>query len=142
MGLVALWHVGSSRTRDRTCVPCIGRQILNHWTTREVPFSEHFKVTTCRCFSKLILRVTSDEFPNSADSLSLLNDFNSSIKHPWRAPRLSAHRLQGLQVVLLFPLCPPRIHVYLEPMKETLCGNRVFGGVIKLNGVVLDKGGP
>ena len=27
---------GTARTRDRTCVPCIGRQILNHWTTREV----------------------------------------------------------------------------------------------------------
>ena len=24
-------------TRDWTCVSCIGRQILNHWTTREVP---------------------------------------------------------------------------------------------------------
>ena len=34
MGL-ALWHVGSSRTRDRTSVPCISRRILNHWTTRE-----------------------------------------------------------------------------------------------------------
>ena len=28
-------HVGSSQTRDRTCVPCMGRQILNHWTTRK-----------------------------------------------------------------------------------------------------------
>ena len=28
MGLVALWHVGSSWTRARTHVPCIGRQIL------------------------------------------------------------------------------------------------------------------
>ena len=27
----------SSPTRDRTCVPCIVRQILYHWTTREVP---------------------------------------------------------------------------------------------------------
>ena len=26
-----------SLTRDRTRVPCFGRQILNHWTTREVP---------------------------------------------------------------------------------------------------------
>ena len=24
-------------TRDGTCVPCIGRQIPNHWITREVP---------------------------------------------------------------------------------------------------------
>ena len=27
----------SSPTRDQTCIPCIGRWILNHWTTREVP---------------------------------------------------------------------------------------------------------
>ena len=37
MGLVALWHMGSSWTRDGTCVPCIGRWILNHCATREVP---------------------------------------------------------------------------------------------------------
>ena len=34
-GLVAPWHVGSSQTRARTCVPCIGRQILTHCATRE-----------------------------------------------------------------------------------------------------------
>ena len=36
-GLSCPQHVDSSQTRDRTCVLCIGRQILNHWTTREVP---------------------------------------------------------------------------------------------------------
>ena len=36
-GLVAPRHVGSSRTRAWTRVPCIGRQILNHCATREVP---------------------------------------------------------------------------------------------------------
>ena len=35
--LVAPQHVGSSRTRARTHVPCIGRWILNHCATREVP---------------------------------------------------------------------------------------------------------
>ena len=35
-GLVAPRHVGSSWTRAQTCVPCIGRQILNHRATREV----------------------------------------------------------------------------------------------------------
>ena len=34
-GLVAPQHVGSSRTRARTRVPCIGWRILNHCTTRE-----------------------------------------------------------------------------------------------------------
>ena len=38
-GLAALWHVGSSRTRARTRVPCIGRQIINHCATREVSVS-------------------------------------------------------------------------------------------------------
>ena len=35
-GLVPVWHVGSSWARDRTCVPCTGRWIFNHCTTREV----------------------------------------------------------------------------------------------------------
>ena len=34
-GLFAVLHVGSSWTRDRTCVPCIGRWILIHCTIRE-----------------------------------------------------------------------------------------------------------
>ena len=34
--LVAPQQVESSWPRDRTHVPCTGRQILNHWTTREV----------------------------------------------------------------------------------------------------------
>ena len=36
--LAAPRHVGSSRGRDPTSVPCVGRRILNHWTTGEVPF--------------------------------------------------------------------------------------------------------
>ena len=36
-GLVAPRHVGSSQTRARTRVPCIGRQIFNHCATREAP---------------------------------------------------------------------------------------------------------
>ena len=35
-GLAAPWHTESSQTRDQTLVACIGGQILNHWTTREV----------------------------------------------------------------------------------------------------------
>ena len=34
-GLAALRHVESSRTRDRTHVPCIARWILNHRTTEK-----------------------------------------------------------------------------------------------------------
>lgn len=36
-GLIRLWLMGSSQTRDWTDVPCISRQmILTHWITREV----------------------------------------------------------------------------------------------------------
>ena len=35
-GLGATQQVGSSQTKDRTHVLCIGRRILNHWVTREV----------------------------------------------------------------------------------------------------------
>ena len=35
-GLAALWHVESSRIRDQTHVPCIGRWVPNHWAMRKV----------------------------------------------------------------------------------------------------------
>ena len=33
---LGLWDL-SYPTRDQTLIPCIARQVLNHWTTREVP---------------------------------------------------------------------------------------------------------
>ena len=53
MGLVAPWHVGSSRARARTRVPCIGRRILNHCATRQVlrlgilKFPDYWTFVTC-----------------------------------------------------------------------------------------------
>ena len=44
MSLVAPQYLESSQSRDRTHVPCIGRQIPNHWTTRKVPQSILTKV--------------------------------------------------------------------------------------------------
>ena len=35
-------HAKSFQTRDQTYIPCIGRQILNHWTTKEVQFYSTF----------------------------------------------------------------------------------------------------
>ena len=34
--LRGMWGL-CSLTRDWTCIPCVGRQSLNHWITREVP---------------------------------------------------------------------------------------------------------
>ena len=48
-GPVAPRHAGSSQTRARTRVPCIGRQTLNHCATREAP--DHLLVSqTCQIF--------------------------------------------------------------------------------------------
>ena len=37
LGPPAPQYAGSSWTKDGTCVLCIGRRILNHWTTQEAP---------------------------------------------------------------------------------------------------------
>ena len=42
-GVVAPRHVGSSQTRARTRVPCIGRQTLNHCATREAPRKQYLR---------------------------------------------------------------------------------------------------
>ena len=50
-GLAALRHVGSSRSRARICVSCIGRRILNHCATREAPresFISFFFLLLCQ----------------------------------------------------------------------------------------------
>ena len=49
MDLVAPWHVGSSWTRDWTLVPCIGRRILNYWTTRKAPHTCLYMCGVCVC---------------------------------------------------------------------------------------------
>ena len=46
-GTRAQRHVGSPQTRDRTCVPCIGRWILHHCATREVPITELLTSLVC-----------------------------------------------------------------------------------------------
>ena len=46
-GLSCLWDL-ISPTKDRTHIPCIGRQVLNHRTTREVPKALQFLKKCCR----------------------------------------------------------------------------------------------
>ena len=48
-GSVAPWHVRSSWTRDQTHVHCIGRQVHNHWITREVPLLSYCMLHTLPC---------------------------------------------------------------------------------------------
>ena len=39
-----MWDL-SSPTKDQTHIPCIGRQSLNHWTSREIP-EDKIKITS------------------------------------------------------------------------------------------------
>ena len=44
--LSPLWHVGPFQTQDRTCVPCIGRWIVNHGATGKSPVDIPLLVST------------------------------------------------------------------------------------------------
>ena len=66
-GPAAPRHVGSSQTRARTRVPCIGRQTLNHCTTREA-----LGVVLLKCF---ILFLTLFLFPLGSFSQFALVSF-------------------------------------------------------------------
>ena len=50
------FYVGSSRTRARTRVPCISRQILNHCATREAPVVSHFKLLQIKLLWTLVYK--------------------------------------------------------------------------------------
>ena len=68
--LCHLWEL-SYLTRDRTCVACIERQILNHWTTRGVPNIYFFKKEgTCSCAHQSV------QFSSVAQSCPTLCTYN------------------------------------------------------------------
>ena len=74
-GLVALWHVESSGTRARTCVPCIGRRILNHCATREAHDSfivAHGIITSRNCIIHFCLAL---------EYINLSCEFNKNTQH-------------------------------------------------------------
>ena len=64
-GLTGPEHVASSQTRDQTCVPRIGRQILNHWTTRKVQEALFFVLIDIGWF-RAVLRTKSRRYPSES----------------------------------------------------------------------------
>ena len=71
--LVAPRHVGSSQTRARTRVPCIGRQTLNHCGTREA----------LDCFFKVKLIFSLIFIKPSTTSSRIWTLFNLPLCSPW-----------------------------------------------------------
>ena len=93
MGLVAPWHVESSQTSDQTCVPCIGRRVLNHWTIRKVLIapllsnsypSKHALWFTCSvyCLSLLPWNISAHLYPQRTPLLGTLTP-QLPTTHPW-----------------------------------------------------------
>ena len=62
-----MWYL-SSPARDRTCIPYVGRWILNHWTTWEVPI-RYFHAIKKKC---LILKSKSYENQQSVECLMMI----------------------------------------------------------------------
>ena len=52
-----MWDL-SSRIRDQTHIPCIARQILNHWATREVPPTVTLEFLSCCIFLWELTRIS------------------------------------------------------------------------------------
>ena len=75
---IAPLHVGSYfLTRDKTHVPSVGRQILNHWTAREVP--EFLKCVLS--FSEIMLTT-----PPTSRGLSFQNRGGSGFSFAYGPP--------------------------------------------------------
>ena len=55
-GFAALQPVEPSQTRGQTCVPCTGRQILNHWTMRGVLGPLFIVSSSCKYFQLYLLK--------------------------------------------------------------------------------------
>ena len=134
MGLTAPWHVGSSRTRAQTRVPCTGRWILNHCTTREVLiclFLSLFDSQLSEFPGRFcpIMSVTLQ--PPTLAEVQLSQIFLLSSNHP------STFQLPGLCYCshLSFPSSP----CGFIPLKEIL--NYLFGGDSERGSVCCPYGG-
>ena len=84
----------SSPMRGWTCVPCTARQILNHWTTREVPLTVHFY--KAKCFSSRVQKVSA-KIIHTDVLLHLFLEFYSF--------RVFINTLNWVNVCVKFELC-------------------------------------
>ena len=113
MGLVAPQYVKSSRTRGQTHASCIGRQILNLWTTREVPLS----------FYTNLKDIYPDSVQIAIDILTrIANGQSESVSYSVMSDSLRSYRVQPTRL-----LCPGN-----SPGKNTGLGYHSFFQVIFL----------
>ena len=107
MCFVAPRHVGSSRTRARTCVPCTGRRILNHCATREAPGPSCFK-------DKCLGPVSTRSCPNSH-----LSAFHLNLTLPYSSSSNPCLKFHHRNCSLLLP--PTAYLLNLKDTFKSLC---------------------
>ena len=94
--------MGSSRTRDRTCVSYAGRQILYHWVTREAP-RLHFlmqKWQVSEIFSQASSEFRSswwESLENNRDKLPFPTHSQATAKQVTNCPCGQVRSLRGEQ---------------------------------------------
>ena len=128
-GLVAPRHVGSSQTRARNRVPCIGRQILNHFATREAlsslntPVSFPLRTSGINVSPRAQLSPRGHappfqlspplalQIPGWASSATLSKSSPTPIFHLSILSFLSDHSVSSMRAVLasLFPIHTPQL---------------------------------
>ena len=77
----SMWDL-TSPTRDQTCVPCVGRQILNPWTTREVPTIVDFSAFSLPQKEALHANLPTDPHPSSLQPLATPDLHSGSVDLP------------------------------------------------------------
>ena len=87
--------MGSSQTRARTCVPCIGRQILNHCATREAQFIHFLNNPEGKYLAPFHTWLN-----RSKEKLRESRSYNESGNLDSNPSLIKA------QPIVLFPLCP------------------------------------
>ena len=142
-GLAALRHVGPSRTRARTRVPCIGRRIPKHCATREAPglfiffnfmylFLAALGLPCCMqappsCGERGPLPAAVYGPPTVAEPPAPAAEHGLQARGPqqlWHAgPAAVAHRLSCSVACGILPdqgsnLCPPRWQVDSQPLRH------------------------
>ena len=81
-------HVGSSQTKARTRVPCIGRQILNHCATREVPSPFFLRQQNWRRLKTLVL------YSSAVPTVANREGDRAACTEPSFPPPATSHRVR------------------------------------------------
>ena len=114
--------MGSSRTRARTRVPCIGRRILNHCATREAPFmffipavlrhSSHYYqyFTDEETETKRVQVICPQPPPTSAGDPPTLAGRSGSVSYGVTVPSL------WVLMCTLLCVCPLRVESLFHPV--------------------------